>query len=358
MTAASVADVLGEVERSFQEAEARHQTEILEVDQEVKNLETAIANLQQQLDSLRVYRGELGAKVRSFGAEHVAKAYRSIYDALLQQQSSLRDREEAVGSLSEARAATLPERMREGANGGLVDEFAQFRTTVAPTLSALPESYRGVILKHHQSVSDRLRDHIAVVMGAPIEVHGPEVAVDLVYAVDAPEGDPELLVIVLPVSEEVHAKWSDRPDGLGLWIAARVVQVVYETAAALAFHKAQVVAGGHEGLLVVEVDVSGGGAQVIETFEQQLGTVLAGAVELIGANLKVTPRRVHIDYLFPPEGDDLDGAPGASGAKPANEPKADAKDGKADGKDVKDTKDTKADKDTKGDKGAGGVDAR
>jgi hypothetical protein len=297
----SVAAVLAEVERWFRAEEARHESEILEVDQEIANLQTALANLQTQLGSLHEYRAELGRKVRSFGAEHAGRAHRSLYGALLRQQALLQEREQQVAVAAAEREAALPESLSTGPIGALIQEYEQFKTSVEPTLGALPESYRAVVLKHHHSVTDRLRDHLARVLGEPLHVEGDEIAIEVAIAIDAPAGEPVGLVVLLPVDEEAYGQWAERGDGLGLWIACRVVQAVYEAAATAEFPRAQVVAGGHQGLLVIEIDLTGAEPSFVEQLEAQLILVLSTAPELEGAGVRVWPRRVHIDYVMPPE---------------------------------------------------------
>lgn len=301
-TARSISDALAEVEQWRADAEAQHQAEILDTDQEIKNLQSAIENLQHQLDVLNRFRSELGTKVRELGTHSVGRAYQSVYDVLKVQAQWVADREKMVATASEARRLALPEMLGRSEVGPVLDEYNQFKTTVEPTLKALPESYRSVILRHHQGVTDRLRDHVAAVLTTPITIDAEECTIDVVYAVDAPEGEPELLIVVLPVPMEVHDdKWAERPDGLSLWIAARVVQAVYEAAAGANFARAKVTTGGHLGLLVIEVDLAGAGMAFVELLEKQIQQVLGQAPELGGARIRIAPRQLKIDNVLPPD---------------------------------------------------------
>ena len=300
-TARSVSDALFEVEQWRSSEEARHQAEILDVDQEIKNLQSAIENLQHQLEALDRFRSDLGARVRALAPQYVGRAYQSVYGVLTIQAAWVDEREKLVAVAEKTRRTALPDILGRSEIGPVLEEFRQFKTTVEPTLKALPESYRSVIQRHHQGVTDRLRDHVAAVLTTPITIDADERSLDVIYAVDAPDGEPELLVVVLPVPETVHRNWKERGDGLSLWIAARVVQAVYEAAASANFGKAQVVAGGHQGLLVIEVDLAGAGMSFVEQLGRHVTEVLAQAPELGGARLKIVPRQLQIDHVMPPD---------------------------------------------------------
>lgn len=305
-TVRTVAAVLADVERWKADEEARHKAEMVEVEQEIKNLQTAIANLQQQLEALTRFRAELDGKASALGGQEIQRAYSGLFDTLGEQAKRLAARERQVADKGKDRASSLATTLKGSELGPVVEEYKQFKAAVEPTLKSLPESYRQVILKHHSGVVDKLRDHIAALTAGPLDVDAEALPVDVVYAVDAPEGDPELLVFVLPVDETVHAGWLDREDGLQLWLAARVVQAVYEIAAKTGFVRAQAMAGGHRGLLVVEVDLAGASKAFVEGLEARLPELLAKAPELLGAKVQATPRKVEVDYILPPD----DGANG------------------------------------------------
>lgn len=305
-TASTVAAVLADVERWKADEEARHKAEMVEVEQEIKNLQTAIGNLQQQLEALTRFRSDLDGKASALGDQEVQRAYSALFDALGEQAKRLAARERLVGDKARERASSLAATLGGSDLGPLVQEYEQFKAAVEPTLGSLPQSYRDVILEHHANIAGKLRGHIDALTAGPIEVEAEALQVDVVYAIDAPDGAPELLVFVLPVDETVHSGWLDREDGLQLWLAARVVQAVYETSAKTGFVRAQAMAGGHRGLLVVEVDLAGADPAFVEGVERRLGELLSQAPELAGARVEATPRKVEVDYILPPD----DGANG------------------------------------------------
>ena len=125
--------------------------------------------------------------------------------------------------------------------------------------------------------------------------------IDLVYGVDAPEGTPELLICVLPISDGAFTEWADRPEDLATLLGARVVQGIYETTRQTGPRGAQAVCGGHQGLLAIEVDLEGAKGDVARALADNLTAVLSSAPELAAAKVRVHPRRVDVDFLLPPD---------------------------------------------------------
>jgi hypothetical protein len=300
-TARSIPEALAEVEQWRADEERRHQTELADVDLEIRNLEGALLKVQNQLEAVRKYRANLAARSEALGVGQVGRAYQLLFDVLNAQAQALDERGDRVTQLETDRRQALPSLLADSEVGALLTEYQQFKDQTEPALARLPESYRSVLLRHHQGVVNRLRDHLARVLGAPVLIEADEIVADVVYAVDAPEGVPELLVIVLPVHEGVYAGWQELGDSLPLWLAARVVQAVYEATAAVGFSRAQVLAGGHQGLLVIEVDLTGADPQVVGQISSQLAMVLGSAAELGGARVRVVPYEVKIDFVLPPE---------------------------------------------------------
>lgn len=297
----TVATALADIERWKADEEARHKAERVEVEQEIKNLETAISNLQSQLDALSKFRTELDGKAAALGGLEVQRAYGALFDALADQAKRVAGRERLVATKLKERGGQLAAKLATGEVAEQVAAYRDFRENGGKTLASLPEMYRRAVVEMHDGVVRKLRTTIASLTAEAVQVDAEPIEVDVVYAVDAPEGTAELLVLVLPVDEAVHAQWHDREDGLQLWIAARVVQAVHESAAATGFVRAQPLSGGHRGLLVIEVDLAGSSDPFVGAVEKRLGEVLGSAAELAGAGVRVLPRKVPVDYVLPPD---------------------------------------------------------
>jgi hypothetical protein len=320
-TTPTVEAALSDVEQWQSDQADRNQSELAEVEQEMESLRTAIANLQEQLAALEEFKAQVTGRSDSLGREGILKAYDAIFAALQEQAAQVVQRAALVAEAEAERLAALPDSLRQSEVASLVDEFEQFKDTEA-SLASLPESYRTVVVQHHQQVVDKLRDHINALMAGPVEVRGDTHAVEVVYAIDAPDGTPELLVVVVPVSDQTHTAWRERDEDLQSWIAARVVQGIY-AASAEAHHPVQAMCGGHRGLLAIEVDLLGAPPRLSEAFQERISSLLSEAPELKAAHLVVTAREVSIDYLLPPEDDtessldDVELAPAASEAQEA-----------------------------------------
>lgn len=302
--APSVAGILEDVAKWRADEETRQKAELVEVDQEISSLEQAIANLQQQLEALAKFRDELVAKGAEVENQEISKGYTAVFDALRAQSETLGNRESAVVEAQKVREAALSAALAESDVAPLVQEYQQFREHVEPTLANLPDSYRGVVQSHHNSIMAKLQDRIATHTAGPVTVEADDVEVDMVFAVDAPEGTPELAILVLPVTEEVHSGWLERAEGVQTWVAARAMQALYETFKASGPLGAQAMCGGHQGLLAIEADLVGAGDDIEKVLEERLSAVFQAAPELGGGKVRVVPRKVPVDYLLPPETDD------------------------------------------------------
>jgi hypothetical protein len=301
----TVADALAGVERWKAEEEKRHTTELSEIESEMGSLRSAMANLQQQLDALEKVRGDLGRQSGSLRDRHVEQAHLALLDALTRQSKAFAEREKMALDIERSRRADLEKSLPKTAVGPQLEEYVQFKTVVEPTLAALPDSYRQVVLSHHTRVVDQLREHVSAQLAAPVPIDAAPIALDAVYAIDAPDGKPELLVLMLPVSDRIVSDWQAMPDGLQMWLGTRAVQAIAE-AARESSADCEPLSGGHQGLLAIEVDLTDGGAPYAMALERRLADRLrTGAPELSAANVAVTLRKVDVDFLMPPESDEV-----------------------------------------------------
>ena len=298
---ANLADALAEVLKWEADEQTRQNAELVEVDQEVQSLQTAVANLQQQLEALSKFRGELVAKSEALPDEIVQRSYQAIFAALTAQAELVAQRTAQVNVAEQAKAAAVEAAMGSGEIAALLDEYKQFKTAVEPTLAALPESYRSVMMKHHNDLAEQLKAHVQTAMEGPIDLDVDDLPVEVAFAVDAPEGKPELLIIVIPVSEEVTAEWSTRPQDLQTMICARVMQALYETVKGSGPAGVEAVTGGHRGMLAVEVDLLGAADDFAQKLIAAIAEVDKNATELNAAGVSLEARQVVIDYLLPPE---------------------------------------------------------
>jgi hypothetical protein len=303
-----VADALAEVTRRLGEEESRHEAEMQEVDQEVESLKTAMANLQQQLEALAKFREELVAKLSSVSGGVHKRCYDAIFGALREQAQALSGRAAKVAYAQQARDANLTEALEDEEVKALLADYEQFTQVVAPTLESLPESYRSALESHHREITERLRVALGDKVGAPVEVQEESLEIDVVLALDAQEGVAEVIMLVLPVVEQVQTAWDEREEDLQTWVGARVMQAVYGVCQDLGLSGAQGMYGGHQGLLAVEVELGTGDPDDVRTrLREAIDLVLAQAPELVAAKVSSHITAVEVDHLFPPGFDEEEG---------------------------------------------------
>jgi hypothetical protein len=284
--------------------ERKDAAELAEVDQEVEGLQTAIANLTQQLQTLASFRDELRAKHLRAGGRLVDQRHAALFETLEEQKQAINARSELVASTS----GPSPEQVTSLLDAdptmrGLHEEFRQYKETVEPTLEALPATYRSVIVRHHDGIKGRIEAYLKQHMTASEEpVDAPVVEANVVFAVDEEEGQPLMLIIVVPVTGDVHSGWMERDEDLNTWIGARVVQAAYEASRKCGLPGAQAMVGAHRGLLAIELDVEGASEELAQTVISKIETVFASASEIGLARVALTATQVDVDDLIPDDG--------------------------------------------------------
>lgn len=298
----SVASALEGVAAWRVEQESRRQAELVDVESQIEKLLAEKLAVEEKLQSLQGFKSnlvDLGGE-----GDAISRSYSGIFEALATQSAALQSRAGEVYAADAARRTAVFQAMEGTELEPLIGEYNQFREQVAPTLSALPESYRNAIVAHHEGITDRIRAHLAKELGSPTSIEAETLTLDVVFGVDSPDGVPELLICVLPVPDEAFTEWATREEDLCTMVGARVVQGLYETVKQSGPQGAQAVCGGHQGLLAVEMEVDGAPADIERALADTLNAVLSGAPELLAANVSVTARRVEFDFLLPPETDE------------------------------------------------------
>lgn len=298
----SLAEALDEVARWRADELARHAADVAETDQEIASLKAAIVNLQQQLAARERARQDLAERLPSVNAMEVERRYHAVFSALGQQATAISDRSARLADAARDREARLADTLSRGEMAAVYEEYTQFKTQVEPTLKALPESYRKALLGHHEQVSAKVKIAVEEALSAPVTLEAEPLAVDVVYAVDAPEGQPEVMMVVCPIVETAVSRWQERGDTLELHLAARVTQAVYIGLTEAGLGTARVTTGAHRDLLVIEQEVVGARPNLSQIVGAALQRVTGASPELAGARVTVGVRQVDVENLLPPEG--------------------------------------------------------
>ncbi|NCG17794.1 MAG: hypothetical protein GWP91_02125 [Rhodobacterales bacterium] len=299
-----VADAIEDVARWRAEEEGRQKSKIVEVDDQLNGLTRSLEKLQQQLEALKVVRVELAAKQDTISDAETLRLYGAIFEAIGEQQIAIEERGVQLAQAESERLVTLEQGLVDSDLGEKFKEYRQFKESVEPVLAAMPASYRGAIEHVHNEVAELLRERIAELLSEPVAFDGDELMVEVVFGVDSTDGRPELLIAVTPVHETVHSEWAERGEDLQTRVAIRTVQGVLAGCKAAGLSNVQLAAGGHLGLLAIEVDLQGAVATVGASIQSELAAALNGAAELRAAKMSFAIRQVEVDHLLPPEEDD------------------------------------------------------
>ena len=303
----TVAGALSALEDLKRQQEEQHRAHIAELDAEIERIRQAVANMTAQLEAVQQSRVEAEANLGGREQELAAEGYTRIFGALKAQASQLSERTVAWTEASRALAAKRNAAMQEDEFASLVQEYEAFQRDMLPNLENFPASYRDVLQGHHDQVTTKLKERMEGLQGLP-EVDGDNVRLDVVTAVDA-DAEGGIVMVVMPVAEEVNAGWSQRDADLQTRVAARVIEGVYRSLRGGALEGLQAMSGGHQGLLALEVELPAGHAEGFDAkLNAALNQALESAEDLNAAKLTLEVTSVAVDLLLPPEDEEGDDA--------------------------------------------------
>lgn len=297
-TVRSVADALQDASRWRADEQSRKKAQIIEVEQQLAELRVSLAKLQEKLTSLEEFRESLGGTEGALEKGEAQRAHEGIFAALDEQRAVIEERSAELLKAEERRLEILQQVLAESDLADKLVEYRQFKETVEPALANMPESYRSVVMSHHEQVATALRERVTSMLADPVHAEGGKLALEVVFAIDAPEEAPELLIVVMPVAATAHEDWASRPEDLQTRMAARTVQAIFNACHDSGLPNVQITAGGHRGLLAVEVDVVGAKKALGDELEKHLHKSFRDALELVAAKVTISPRRVHADHLL------------------------------------------------------------
>lgn len=291
-------------EQGRQESQADWLTKQGNLAKRVEELQSELQRAQQELGHLRTDMEQMVADQPDLELATAARTREGISTALGEQCHKLSHRAELVLSAEVERRLAMEDWLAEQGQAENMNAYRQFEDSVRPTLEMMPGSYREVVLGHHTEVVNALRTSVAGYLAEPASVEADTLVLDLVFAVDMVEGNPDLLVVLTPVSAKAYTAWADREADTHTWVFMRVVQGLYEALAESGVPGVQVMAGPHEGIIALEAEVAGAGLDVSERVAEALKRVVSEAPELIAAHLEFEVHQLTADDLLPPEEDE------------------------------------------------------
>ncbi|MCO4748234.1 MAG: hypothetical protein KC912_25800 [Proteobacteria bacterium] len=257
--------------------------------------------IDERIASLSAARDSAHARADALGAEVDGRTYEAMFDVLLEQARAVELRAVALREAEDGEDSDWLRQLGSGPLAPKLAEYVEFRQKVEPGLSAFPVTYRSVVRQHHEAVKQELTDWFEAQDLKPVKVDAKPLTLDVVLAVDVPEDELAVIMAVLPVASDVQARWAERHDGLGMLIAARAVEGLYKCAHAMGHREAQVLFGGHRGLIAVEIELEGDPVDLGPAFAGAVQAALDRAPELEAAKIRAQVGVLPVEQVLPPE---------------------------------------------------------
>lgn len=294
----TVLDVLQDVTAWRSDADAQHQAKLAEVDDELAKLRAAMEDIQRQLTALGDFRGSLEDRSAALRDEQARRAHEGIFAALRTHADALAVRAREAVACDDGRKAEIRRRIDASPLRDALAEFTQFHANVA-SLATLPASYRDALLLHHGAQEASVRAFIEQNDPGPTPLASAPLAVDVVITIDASDGQPELVSVVLPLGEDLLHGWRDASDTLSVHLACKVIEGLYRHAHAKGITRAHALSGGHRGLMAVELELGAADASTGDEVTAAIERALGSSALLRAAQVQVRVHRVPTDYLMP-----------------------------------------------------------
>lgn len=286
-----------------QQAQADFEAQKGALETEVADLEAQLARARRDLEEALANAASQAALDPDLDVATAARTREGLTEVMSLQCAELTKRAEQGVSAEVERRLALEDWLSGQGMSEQLTSYRQFEDTVRPTLDKMPESYQQVVLGHHNQVVSALREAVESYWAEPSSIDAEPLPLDLVFAVDELEGQPDLLVVVTPVIAEAYAAWETREPDAHTWVFTRVLQAIYEALESAGVPNSEVMAGPHEGVIALEADVVGASSDLNEKVEQALSRVLSEAPELGAVHLTFNIHQLSADDLLPPEED-------------------------------------------------------
>lgn len=299
----SASAVLREV-GALQAAAAEQQAaRLAQFDAEVERLQRNIENLQAQIATLREARRQAEEDSVGDDASWRVESSARLFAALRSQAGALTERTVAWVEAARAVEAQRAEQLKSPEIAPLMEEYEQFQRDVAPTLDKLPPSYRQVIESHHAELAARLQERLDAIQVGPPTVDAEPLHLEVIFACDQ-----EILMVLCPVHDEVHSRWTERDADLQARVATTVVQAMYTALRGTALESSEAAFGGHEGLLAMEVELTPEVGAFGPRLQQAMEQCVAAATDIDAAKVRLELIEVPVDLLIPDADEEEDDA--------------------------------------------------
>jgi hypothetical protein len=300
-----LATSLEDIDRWRRESDAECDREHGEITDEQDRLRREIAEREQRLDALAHRKAEVESHKAGLSGEQLRRQRESSLKNLAGDRGVVAARGSLFGDAVKARERKVMELIESPEFNKLVKEYEEYQE-VEVTLATLPESYAKAIQAHHANVTKELIPVFDAMAADVEEIDAAGVAVAVVASVDAQNGSPEALAVIIPVPFETCSKWTERAEDLASLVAYRVVGAVGAMLKEIGASNAPIQFAEYENALAIQVwlgdsDVQGNVQPVLEDL---FDTLNGRAAELEASRLKISLVWLDPDAVAP--GDDGD----------------------------------------------------
>lgn len=190
-----------------------------ELGREEHDARQCLEEARRRLQALALVRNEQEERLARVASEQMVRERAAVRAGLRADRAILAERSLRLQAAVGERDARMAEEI--AANPDLADALAElerFREIELRT-GHLPASY----LRALREQRDRALRRLEPLLATPRAIEAPLAGVCVVLAVDPPEGPPEALVAVLPVSFAVYRDWATREEDLTTQFAYRML---------------------------------------------------------------------------------------------------------------------------------------
>jgi hypothetical protein len=243
---------LDDIDRWRRESDTEADREHAEISDEQEKIRKEIADREQRLDALGQRKTEVEGHKASLPGEQLRRQRDASLKNLAGDRGLIAARGSLYGDAVKVRERRVTELIEQPEYNKLVGEYEEFQE-IEVTLDTLPKSYRTAIESHHANVTKQL-EPVFDAMAADIEqVDATAVSVAAIASIDAPDGVPEALAVIVPTPYEICSKWSERAEDLSTLIAYRVVGAIGGMLKAIGAADAPIQFAEYENALAIQV---------------------------------------------------------------------------------------------------------
>lgn len=300
-----IAEAYADADRWQRAAASRELKEAMSAEDRIEQLRAELARIGAEIARLEERRDEAQARAHEVTSGWSKELYATLFDVWIEQALEVEDRTRLWLKASLQRDTACLAALSDGNRAAQLAEYVESRRVVEHDLEELGEAQRQQALARYHAAREPLIAWFDQNPRPVIDLDLADLILDVRVAMDQPEPDFAVAMVVLPVVEAVATHWADRPSGLGMALASRVAAGLYRVAHDNQQWDANLVVGAHRGVLVLEFEMQGSASELCEALCVAIQASLDQDQELLGAGIRVQVAEISLDEILPPVTEDL-----------------------------------------------------